>query len=135
MSGEERNETREKSPGGGADADSHAGEAGRQLKDLLDGTARVGASFGEVFAKMGDIFSGRDHVVMVRVNQMTLDKIDHLVESGMFSSRSESAAYLLAKGINADYELFERISSKVEEINRLREELKSIVDDQKTTEK
>jgi hypothetical protein len=96
-------------------------------KGILDGTVRIGASFGEVFANMGDIFSGREHVLMVRVNDATLEKVDQLVESGMFKSRSESAAYLIAKGINADYELFGKISEKVSQINKLRDELKDIV--------
>jgi Arc/MetJ-type ribon-helix-helix transcriptional regulator len=71
--------------------------------------------------------SAREHVVMVRVNDESLTKLDHLVEAGIFKSRSESAAFLISEGIKAQSALFERISNKIEEINKLRNELKNIV--------
>lgn len=71
--------------------------------------------------------SAREHVVMVRVNDESLTKLDHLVEAGIFKSRSESAAFLISEGVKAQAQLFERISNKIEEINRLRSELKNIV--------
>lgn len=71
--------------------------------------------------------SAREHVVMVRVNDESLTKLDHLVEAGIFKSRSESAAFLISEGIKSQGALFERISNKIEEINRLRSELKNIV--------
>ncbi len=71
--------------------------------------------------------SAREHVVMVRVNDESLTKLDHLVEAGIFKSRSESAAFLISEGIKAQASLFERISNKIEEINKLRSELKNIV--------
>lgn len=71
--------------------------------------------------------SAREHVVMVRVNDESLTKLDHLVEAGIFKSRSESAAFLISEGIKAQATLFERISNKIEEINKLRSELKNIV--------
>lgn len=71
--------------------------------------------------------SAREHVVMVRVNDESLTKLDHLVEAGIFKSRSESAAFLISEGIKAQSQLFEKISNKIEEINRLRNELKNIV--------
>ncbi|MBL8150633.1 MAG: hypothetical protein JNN15_11960 [Blastocatellia bacterium] len=71
--------------------------------------------------------SAREHVVMVRVNDDSLTKLDHLVEAGIFKSRSESAAFLISEGIKSQGILFEKISNKIEEINRLRNELKNIV--------
>ncbi|MCS6884782.1 MAG: hypothetical protein RMM17_03615 [Acidobacteriota bacterium] len=71
--------------------------------------------------------ASREHVVMVRVNDESLTKLDHLVEAGIFKSRSESAAFLISEGIKSQSQLFERISNKIEEINRLRNELKNIV--------
>jgi Arc/MetJ-type ribon-helix-helix transcriptional regulator len=75
--------------------------------------------------------SARDHVVMVRVNDEALKKLDSLVQSGIFKSRSESAAFLISEGIKAQSALFDRISEKIEEIERLRAELKSIVEPEK----
>jgi Arc/MetJ-type ribon-helix-helix transcriptional regulator len=71
--------------------------------------------------------SARDHVVMVRVNDESLKRLDALVQSGIFKSRSEAAAFLISEGIQAQRALFERIAEKISEIERLRSELKSIV--------
>ena len=71
--------------------------------------------------------SARDHVVMVRVNDDSLKSLDALVQSGIFKSRSESAAFLISEGVKAQATLFERISERIAEIERLRSELKGIV--------
>ena len=102
-------------------------ESGKQFQQIIDGTARIGQSIGQAFKGMADIFTGRDYVVMVRVNKEAIDRIDELVESSIFKSRSESAAYLIAKGIQADAELFNAIDSKVSEISRLKDELREMV--------
>lgn len=73
--------------------------------------------------------SARDHVVMVRVNDDSLKSLDALVQSGIFKSRSEAAAFLISEGVKAQSALFERISQRIAEIERLRSELKGIVDD------
>jgi Arc/MetJ-type ribon-helix-helix transcriptional regulator len=71
--------------------------------------------------------SARDHVVMVRVNDDSLRSLDALVQSGIFKSRSEAAAFLISEGVKAQAALFERISQRIAEIERLRSELKGIV--------
>jgi Arc/MetJ-type ribon-helix-helix transcriptional regulator len=72
--------------------------------------------------------AARDHVVMVRVNEDSLKSLDALVQSGIFKSRSEAAAFLISEGVKAQAALFERISQRIAEIERLRSELKGIVD-------
>ena len=67
--------------------------------------------------------SGRENVIMVRINEESLAKIDELVETGIFKSRSESAAFLLREGIKARTDLFEKISEKIKQIQSLKEEL------------
>jgi Arc/MetJ-type ribon-helix-helix transcriptional regulator len=106
------------------------------------GFDNVASSVKEVAHKTGEVInkatesiskaiesalSARGHVVMVRVNEEALKKLDALVQSGIFKSRSESAAFLIAEGIKAQSALFERISEKIKEIERLRTELKSII--------
>lgn len=71
--------------------------------------------------------AARDHVVMVRVNEDSLKSLDALVQSGIFKSRSEAAAFLISEGVKAQATLFERISQRIAEIERLRSELKGIV--------
>src|SRR5438876_4537794 len=69
----------------------------------------------------------RDHVVMMRVNDDSLKSLDSLVQSGIFKSRSEAAAFLISEGVKAQAVLFGRISERIKEIERLRAELKDIV--------
>jgi Arc/MetJ-type ribon-helix-helix transcriptional regulator len=71
--------------------------------------------------------SGRDFPLMVRINDESLKRIDALVEAGIFKSRSESAAFLISEGIKTQNALFERIESKIKEIEQLRSELKNII--------
>ena len=70
----------------------------------------------------------RENVVMVRVDQESLDRLDDLVESGIMGSRSEAAAFLIAEGIKSRQGLFNRIGEKISEIRRAKEELRRMVD-------
>src|ERR1044072_2256036 len=105
-------------------------------------TDDIASSVKEVAAKTGQVFnratesiskaiesalSARDHVVMVRVNDEALKKLDALVQSGIFKSRSESAAFLISEGVKAQEALFDRISERITEIERQRSELKDII--------
>ena len=65
----------------------------------------------------------RDNVVMVRVDEGDLGRIDELVESGQFSSRSEATAFLISEGIKSKQEMFNKISEKISQIQNLRTEL------------
>jgi hypothetical protein len=65
----------------------------------------------------------RSNVLSLRVDDRTLAAIDSLVEAGLFSTRAESATWLLQAGVAANGELFDQINATVAEIRRLREEL------------
>jgi Arc/MetJ-type ribon-helix-helix transcriptional regulator len=71
--------------------------------------------------------AARDKVVMVRVNDDSLRSLDALVQTGIFKSRSEAAAFLINEGVKAQAPLFDRIWERIKEIERLRAELKDIV--------
>ena len=94
-----------------------AGSVGQTLKDRIQ--AMVGGVRG----------TGRDGVVMVRINQESLERIDELIEAGLVGSRSEAAAYLIAEGIKARQDLFDGISSKIEAIRKARNELQSLLNE------
>ena len=104
-------------------------------EDLASSVKEVAQKTGEVFNKATEsiskaiesALSARDHVVMVRVNDEALKKLDALVQSGIFKSRSESAAFLISEGVKAQQALFDRISERITEIERLRSELKDII--------
>jgi hypothetical protein len=103
--------------------------------DLATSAKAVAQKTGEVLNKATEsiskaietALSARDHVVMVRVNDESLKQLDALVQSGIFKSRSEAAAFLISEGIKAQEVLFARISERIKEIERLRSELKDII--------
>lgn len=103
--------------------------------ELASSVKEVAQKTGEVLNKATEsigkaiesALAARDHVVMVRVNEDSLKSLDALVQSGIFKSRSEAAAFLISEGVKAQAALFERISQRIAEIERLRSELKGIV--------
>ena len=66
----------------------------------------------------------RDHVVMARLGDEAVQRLDDLVEAGLFGSRSEAAAFLVGAGIHAQKALFTRIADQTSEIKKLRDELR-----------
>jgi len=100
------------------------------VKDVAQKTGDVINKATESIGKAIDsALAARDHVVMVRVNDDSLRKIEALAESGIFKSRSEAAAFLICEGVKAQSELFQRIEEKIDQIERLRSELRTIVDE------
>ena len=73
--------------------------------------------------------SRRENVVMVRLNTESITRVDELVEAGVVSSRSEAVAFLVSEGIGAQSELFDRIGQKVEEIRRVKQELRDLLNE------
>lgn len=72
----------------------------------------------------------RNTVLTIRVNDESNKKLNMLVDSGLFRSRSESAAFLIEQGIKGQEPLFNKISNKLETIEKLKEELKKIIADE-----
>jgi len=66
----------------------------------------------------------RDTAVLLRLSESSSDALDTLVSAGIFRTRAEAAAFLIDEGIKAQAPLFQRIQSKLAEIERLREELR-----------
>lgn len=85
-------------------------------------------SFGETLetigVTLGDALQGRANVVMVRINDDMLRKLDLLVEGEVAKSRSEAAAYLISEGIQAKKELFDKIGALADQISQLRSQLR-----------
>jgi hypothetical protein len=69
----------------------------------------------------------KDTTVLLRLDEKESDAIDTLVSAGIFRSRNDAATFLIAEGIRAQAALFERIQSKLDEIERLRSELRRSV--------
>ena len=70
-----------------------------------------------------------DYVVAVKVSPEAQDKLEALVQAGVFRSRAEAAGFLIDEGIHTQAALFERVRQKLAEIERLRAELRGMIAD------
>jgi hypothetical protein len=68
-----------------------------------------------------------DYVVAVKVSHEAQDKLEQLVAAGVFRTRAEAAAFLIDEGIKAQAPLFDRVATKLSEIERLRAELRGLI--------
>lgn len=76
----------------------------------------------------------RNIVLTIRVNDDANRKLSSLVDSGLFKSRSESAAFLIEEGIKHQEALFSKIAKKMEKIEKLKEELSDIISEEISTD-
>ncbi|MDT7688804.1 MAG: hypothetical protein QOJ70_2378 [Acidobacteriota bacterium] len=68
-----------------------------------------------------------DYVVAVKVSHDAQERLEQLVQAGVFRTRADAAAFLIDEGIKAQTELFDRVSLKLSEIERLRAELRGMI--------
>lgn len=66
----------------------------------------------------------RQIVVSVRLDDDSARRVDQLVEAGICSSRSEAVAMLTKNGIQSRLALFEKIETKIAEIQRIKDEIR-----------
>jgi len=103
---------------------SSAGEEKKSTSATLKEAWKQVESFGQT---LSEALQGRGNVVMVRVNDEALAHLNMLVEADVTKSRSESAAFLISEGINANAQLFDRIKNITEQITELRKKLRKEV--------
>jgi len=98
-----------------------------EMAEVQTVSKKAGESVGHVISSIVDTLeaalSGRGNTVMVRVNDDALAKLDMLVEAGICKSRSESAAFLLQRGIEGSAAMFDRIGDVTTKISSMRQEL------------
>jgi len=98
------------------------------MNDFGNHVERFASKTAESIKKAIDkALSSRNTVLTIRVNDESNKKSNMLVETGLFSSRSESAAFLIQEGIKKQEDLFKRISGKFEEIDKIKEEIKNLI--------
>lgn len=68
-----------------------------------------------------------DYVVAVKISPEAQDKLEQLVQAGVFRSRAEAAGFLIDEGIKTQAALFDRVKQKLAEIERLRAELRGLI--------
>ncbi len=86
----------------------------------------------KVLLTLGEGLEGRSNVVMTRLNDDDLERIDALVEVEVFKSRSEAAAFFIKEGIQARKDLFQKVMSTVDKIRELKEQAKKSLSQGKT---
>ena len=88
---------------------------------------KAGESVGQVIGGIVDTLevalTKRGNTVMVRVNDDALHRLDMLIDAGLCKSRSESAAFLLQRGIDSSASMFDRIGDVTAKISHMRQEL------------
>jgi Arc/MetJ-type ribon-helix-helix transcriptional regulator len=70
-----------------------------------------------------------DYVVAVKISPTAQEKVDQLVQAGIFRTRAEAAGFLVEEGIKTQTALFDRVQTKLAEIERLRAELRGMVNE------
>jgi hypothetical protein len=70
-----------------------------------------------------------DYVVAVKVSHDAQEKLEQLVQAGVFRTRAEAAAFLIDEGIKTQSALFDRVEQKLSEIERLRAELRGMINE------
>ena len=111
-------------------------DVGQAVKDaaVMGATA---ASLGpagvvglSIWETLKSLRNNRSSAVMARVSKEDLQRLDDLVDCGLTSSRSESAAFLIAEGIKARAELYEMIHEQSRVIRNAREEIRRVLSDE-----
>ena len=97
-------------------------ELGEQVEEFASKT------FESLKKRIEKALADRNTVLTIRVNDDTNKKLNMLVEAGLFKSRSECAAFLIEEGARFHEDLFQKIEEKMIEIDRLREELRNMVE-------
>lgn len=118
------------------DTDSDKKEKKRKstLDELGNHVEKFAAKTAESIKKVIDkALASRNTVLTIRVNDDSNKKLGMLVEAGLFKSRSESAAFLIQEGIKSQESLFSKISSKLEKIDKIKDELRYIVSEEVNT--
>ncbi|MDE0229179.1 MAG: hypothetical protein OXJ62_10050 [Spirochaetaceae bacterium] len=103
---------------------------GKTIEEVVANT--VGDSLR---ATIESVRGKRDNVVMVRVSRESLANLDELVDCGLTNSRSEAAAFLIAEGIKARSDLYEKIAEQSKVIRKAKERLKELLDDEAIPER
>ena len=69
----------------------------------------------------------RERSLGAATNLIRQERLDQLVQAGVFRSRAEAAAYLIDEGVKTQHALFERVQQKLAEIERLQSELRDMI--------
>jgi len=107
-------------------------EPGRATSAVRDIASRIPESLSAIGRDISRtiekaISAKDDYVVAVKISPEAQDKLEQLVQAGVFRNRAEAAGFLIDEGIKTQSALFERVKQKLSEIERLRAELRGLI--------
>lgn len=103
------------------------------FQELGDSVGKFATKTVETIKETFDKSMGlKNTVLTIRITEEANEKLKMLVDSGIYKSRSESAAFLIDEGIKHQEELFNKIQDKLDAIEQIRDELKDIISEDKT---
>lgn len=114
--------------------DDDSEEPGRTASSVRDIASRIPESLSAIGRDISRtiekaISAKDDYVVAVKISPEAQDKLEQLVQAGVFRNRAEAAGFLIEEGIKTQSALFERVKQKLAEIERLRAELRGLIAD------
>lgn len=98
------------------------GRIGREVRKVVEGATAGICNIDIRTLKNG--LKGRTNTLMTRVKDEDIKRMDLLVESGLFESRSACAAFLIHAGLDARKDLVAKVQETAERIGELKEELR-----------
>ena len=115
------------------DSDESA-EASRTASSVRDIASRIPESLSaigrDISRTIERAMSAKDdYVVAVKISPEAQEKLEQLVQAGVFRNRAEAAGFLIDEGIKTQSALFGRVEQKLAEIERLRAELRGMINE------
>src|SRR5713101_1764471 len=116
------------------DTESTGDERARTVSSVRDLASRIPESLSaigrDISRTIERAISAKDeYVVAVKVSPEAQEKLEQLVQAGVFHNRAEAAGFLIDEGIKTQAPLFERVEQKLAEIERLRAELRGLINE------
>ncbi len=116
------------------ETEGDSGERTRTASSVRDIASRIPESLSAIGRDISRtieraISAKDDYVVAVKISPSAQDKVDQLVQAGIFRNRAAAAGFLVEEGIKTQSALFDRVQQKLAEIERLRAELRGIVNE------
>jgi Arc/MetJ-type ribon-helix-helix transcriptional regulator len=114
------------------DREGNSEDGGRTGSSVRDIASRIPESLSAIGRDISRtieraIAAKDDYVVAVKVSPEAQEKLEQLVQAGVFRNRAEAAGFLIDEGIKTQSALFERVQQKLAEIERLRAELRGMI--------
>src|SRR3982750_3183148 len=107
--------------GSGGDESRAASSVREMASRIPESLSAIGRDISRTIERA--ISAKDDYVVAVKLSHEAQEKLDQLVQAGVFRGRAEAAAFLIDEGIKTQTVLFQRVEQKLSEIERLRAEL------------